>query len=114
MRQRHEITMAKLPEHERYDFVPPQSPVMQLWRDGPKGITSIYEAINRVQIRLNQLHGLIAGHKTKSKDEAEKLSTESLLIRIAETSRKAAGIDIEELRRQHQIQTPEPDPYFLN
>jgi hypothetical protein len=38
MRQRHEIKMAKLPEHERYDFVPPQRPVMQLWRDGPKGI----------------------------------------------------------------------------
>jgi hypothetical protein len=111
LRQKHEIRMARLPEAERYAFVPPQRPVMQLWRDGPKGITSIYEAINRVQTRLNQLYGLIAGHRTQTKDETEKLSTEGLLIKIAETSRRAAGIDIEQMRLEHQLPTPEPHPH---
>jgi hypothetical protein len=79
--QKHEIKMARLPEGEQYTFVPPQRPVMQLWRDGPKGVTSIYEAINRIQTRLNQLYGLIAGHRTQTKDEAQTLSSESLIIR---------------------------------
>lgn len=52
-------------------------------------------------------------HRTQSKDEAETLSSETLLIGIAETSRKAAGIDIEQIRLEHQLPMPKADASFV-